>query len=119
MTYEIIDYFDVWSEPEYDDYDGTNYVNWTVNNLGPIDETIDIDPSDDDVDILVKLTEIGFLNPSAVKDCYIDWLDDTMAEVYVRVGTKTFDKMIDSIPESYDENTVFGDYPICRLEKAR
>lgn len=115
MKYQVIDYFDVWTEPIGEE-DGVTYAGFTVNDLARTDYYVDIEDSDNDKDILVKLAECGYLNPSVVKDCKVESYDPEFIEVFVEEGTQTWE---DAILDYDSEGGIVGDYPLCRLEIAR
>ena len=78
MKLQLIDYFDVWGNEE----DG-----YEVNNLAKTDIYIEIDSvRDDEMDILIKLVEAGYLNPQAVKELCINWLEEDFIEIETSKG---------------------------------
>ncbi len=65
MKMILVDYFDVWGNPE----DG-----YEVNNLARYDEKpVEINDPEDEVDILISLVSYGYLKPEALKLLEVDF----------------------------------------------
>lgn len=73
MKYKLIDYFDVWGNPE----DG-----WEVNNLCTVKENIEIPENATDAEILVLLVDIGFLATADERLVCLESADSSFIEVY-------------------------------------
>ena len=84
MKFQLIDYFDVWGNEE---------EGWEVNNQAKTDVYIDIDTkNDDETDILVKLVEAEFLNPKAINEIYVNWLEVNFIELELKKVTQQDDQ---------------------------
>lgn len=78
MKFQLIDYFDVWGNEE---------EGWEVNSLARTDIYIDIDTkNDDETDILIKLVEAEYLNPKAIDEICVNWLEVNFIEMETEKG---------------------------------
>ena len=73
-TYRVVNYFDVW----YNDEEG-----YQVNNLCE-EGTIELKDYTSTNEIIVKLQQIGFLNPSVTSRDIDVWNDYEFIELYVK-----------------------------------
>lgn len=73
MKYNLVDYFDVW----FNDEEG-----YFVNDIARTDIIIDIADDDSDDDIINKLIDVGFLKHEAINRVVIEWLDESMIEIF-------------------------------------
>ncbi len=77
MRMILVDYFDVWGNPE----DG-----FEVNNLVRYDEKpVEINDLSDEFDILISLVSYGYLKPEAVKLLEVDFtMNDFCLEINIK-----------------------------------